>query len=42
MLRRIAREGLRGQTIGLIFYDTGERYLNVKGLFPADTVEFES
>ncbi len=38
----IARDGLRGQTIGLIFYDTGERYLNVKGLFPADTVEFES
>ena len=37
----IARDGLRGQTIGLIFYDTGERYLNVKGLFPADTVEFE-
>ena len=38
----IARDGLRGQTIGLIFYDTGERYLNVKGLFPADTVEFEA
>lgn len=36
----IKRDDLRGKTVGLIFYDTGERYLNVNGLFPSDNIEF--
>ncbi len=30
----------KGKTICCLFYDTGERYLSTKDLFPADEVEF--
>jgi cysteine synthase A len=36
------RAEFAGKTIACFFYDTGERYLSAKGLFPADNVEMET